>query len=229
MKSLKPSHRENKRYILIKGEDASKENIDNAILEFIGVLGYAEASPQVVKHSVNSVVLAMNTKSLNKIRASFMMSNKDLSIVKVSGTLKKLRWKRMKVKIPEPVGVPLINYEKKIKNKRFNSKELTELVRGFEENLNNLSLKLDKRTTILSYNLIFERADNSEIIEHMGGGFDLSVRGGREYAMPDFKRRYKETFKSILEKAKNSDYPLNIEISIIGFGDKITHKIEAKC
>ncbi len=90
MKLLKPSHREKKRYLLIKGKNANKENIDNAILEFIGILGYAEASPQVVKQSKNQIVLAVNTKSLNKIRASFMMSNKDLNIVKVSGTIKKL-------------------------------------------------------------------------------------------------------------------------------------------
>ena len=91
MKSLKPSHREKKRYLLIKGKDADNKNIDEAILEFIGVLGYAEASPQVIKSGKNLAVLAVNTKSLNKIRASFMLSNKDLNIVKVSGTLKKLK------------------------------------------------------------------------------------------------------------------------------------------
>ena len=49
MKPLKPSHRERKRYLLIKGKDVSKKNIEGAILEFIGVLGFAEASPQFVK------------------------------------------------------------------------------------------------------------------------------------------------------------------------------------
>ena len=90
MKSLKPSHREKKRYLLIKGEDADKDKIDNVILEFIGVLGYAEASPLVINQEKNQVVLAVNTKSLNKIRASFIMGNKDLKIVRVSGTIKGL-------------------------------------------------------------------------------------------------------------------------------------------
>lgn len=90
MKSLKPSHREKKRYLLIKGKDAEKEKIDETILEFIGVLGYAEASPVIINQEKNQVVLAVNTKSLNKIKASFMMSNKDLNIVRVSGTLKGL-------------------------------------------------------------------------------------------------------------------------------------------
>jgi hypothetical protein len=41
------------------------------------------------------------------------------------------------------------------------------------------------------------------------------------------RARYKETFKSVLEKTRNAFYPLNIEISIIGFGDKITYEVEA--
>ena len=91
MKSLKPSHRENKRYVLVKGNDANKKTIEEVILEFIGVLGYAEASPQIVKNNENSVILAVNTGSLDKIRASFMVSGKELNIVKVSGTLKTLK------------------------------------------------------------------------------------------------------------------------------------------
>jgi len=87
MKPLKPSHREKKRYLLIKGKDASKKVIEEVILEFVGVLGFAEASPQVVKSAQGQVVLAVNRGSLDKIRASFLMSKKDLDIVKVSGAV----------------------------------------------------------------------------------------------------------------------------------------------
>ena len=61
------------------------------ILEFIGVLGYAEASPQVIKQSKSSILLAINRNSLDKVRASFVMSKKDLQIVKVSGAVGKLK------------------------------------------------------------------------------------------------------------------------------------------
>ena len=90
MKPLKPSHRENKRYVLIKGSDANKKNIEQVILEFIGVLGYAEARPKIIKQNKNLIILSINPKSLNKIRASFLMSKKDLRIVKVSGNINKL-------------------------------------------------------------------------------------------------------------------------------------------
>jgi RNase P/RNase MRP subunit POP5 len=91
MKPLKPSHREKKRYLLIKGKDADKKNIDDAILEFIGVLGYAEASPKIIKAETGKVVLAINRGSLDKIRASFLMSGKNLEIVKVSGSAEKVK------------------------------------------------------------------------------------------------------------------------------------------
>jgi len=91
MKPLKPSHREKKRYLLIKGKDVSKKNIESVILEFIGVLGFAEVSPMFVKVGKGSIVLAINRNSLDKVRTSFLMSKKDLNIVKVSGSVGKVK------------------------------------------------------------------------------------------------------------------------------------------
>jgi RNase P/RNase MRP subunit POP5 len=90
MKNLKPSHREDKRYILIKGKDADRKSIEETILEFIGVLGFAESSPQFLKDKSNRIILAVNRNSVDKIRTSFLISKKDLEIIRVSGTLKKL-------------------------------------------------------------------------------------------------------------------------------------------
>lgn len=91
MKSLKPSHREKKRYLLVTGKDADKKTIEEIILEFIGVLGFAEASPQVISSKENKIILAINRKSLDKVRASFLMSGKNLKITKVSGAINKLK------------------------------------------------------------------------------------------------------------------------------------------
>ena len=91
MKSLKPSHREKKRYLLVKGKDANQKNIEETILELIGTLGYAEASPQIIKQNKNSIILAINRLSLDKIRTSFMLSKKDLQITRVSGSVSNLK------------------------------------------------------------------------------------------------------------------------------------------
>ena len=91
MKSLKPSHRESKRYILVRGKDASRKNIEEVILEFIGVLGFAEASPHFISSSAGKVVVAINRGSLDKVRAAFMTSKKELRIEKVSGSVGKVK------------------------------------------------------------------------------------------------------------------------------------------
>ncbi|OGJ22116.1 hypothetical protein A3K73_07565 [Candidatus Pacearchaeota archaeon RBG_13_36_9] len=91
MKKLKPSHREKKRYLLIKGEEASKENIEKAILEYVGVLSYSKACPEVIKKGKNSLILAVNRKSLDEIRAALLISGKKIEVIRVSGSIKNLK------------------------------------------------------------------------------------------------------------------------------------------
>ena len=90
MKALIPSHKENKRYLLISGKNLKKEVIEE-IKEFIGILGITEASPIWIEVKGNSGILSVNRKSLNKVRASFAVSKKDFKVLKVSGTLKGLK------------------------------------------------------------------------------------------------------------------------------------------
>jgi RNase P/RNase MRP subunit POP5 len=92
MKPLKPSHREKKRYLLINGKDLNKENIDNAIMDYVGALGHAQTSPKIIrtKKSSDGIILSVNRQMLDKVRASFLMSGKDLRIIRVSGSLKGL-------------------------------------------------------------------------------------------------------------------------------------------
>jgi RNase P/RNase MRP subunit POP5 len=84
MKSLKPSMKENKRYILLRG-NFSKEDAEKAILRYIGILGYAKASPMFVSKNV----LAVNRSELEKVKASFALVQ-EIKIEKISGTLKGL-------------------------------------------------------------------------------------------------------------------------------------------
>lgn len=85
MKALIPSHRENKRYLLLNGKNL-KTNVYNAIKEYIGNLGLAEASPTWIKKDI----LSINRKSLDKVRASFVLWPEKIEVLKVSGTLKGL-------------------------------------------------------------------------------------------------------------------------------------------
>jgi RNase P/RNase MRP subunit POP5 len=59
-------------------------------LGFVGILGYAKASPQIIKAEKGRVVLAINRSELDKIRASLMLSGTDMRVERVSGIIKKL-------------------------------------------------------------------------------------------------------------------------------------------
>ena len=85
MKSLKPSMREKKRYLLLKGK-FSRKDVEDAILKYVGVLGYAKASPSWIDNKI----LAINRSEINNVRGAFVLFD-NISVEKVSGTLKKLR------------------------------------------------------------------------------------------------------------------------------------------
>ena len=91
MKSLKPSMRENKRYLLVKGH---VQDIEKAILDGIGVIGASKTGLGWIKKSKpgeDKAVIAVNRESLNEVRASFAIFPEKISIEMVSGSLKKLR------------------------------------------------------------------------------------------------------------------------------------------
>ena len=55
MKSLKPSIKERKRYLLVKGKNLRK-NIEKAILDFIGVLGMSKVGLDWIKSSTKYMI-----------------------------------------------------------------------------------------------------------------------------------------------------------------------------
>ncbi len=90
MKNLKPSMRENKRYLLVEGKDLRK-NIEKAILEFVGVLGMSKMGLEFIETKDNSAIIGVNRETLNHVRASLAVFPEKMEVKKVSGTLKGLR------------------------------------------------------------------------------------------------------------------------------------------
>ncbi len=84
-KKLRPTLRENKRYLLLDGNFVI-DDIEKAILDYIGVLGYAKAGISFVRKD-NKVILAVNREMLNEIRASLVLSDKTINVRRVSGTI----------------------------------------------------------------------------------------------------------------------------------------------
>ena len=66
--------------------------MEKAVLDYVGILGFAKANPTLVKKVAGKgkLVLAVNRSELDKIRASFAISADIITVIKVSGTLKGL-------------------------------------------------------------------------------------------------------------------------------------------
>ena len=91
MKSLKPSMREKKRYLLVKGNGNLKENIHNSIKEFIGSSGMAKVSLGFIKNENGSAIVSINREMLNQVRAAICIWPEKMEVLRVSGTLKGLK------------------------------------------------------------------------------------------------------------------------------------------
>ena len=90
MKSLKPSMRENKRYLLVKGKNLNK-NIERAILDFIGILWISKTGLGFIKSNKDSIIISVNREIVDSVRASFAVWPEKMIVEKVSGTLKGLK------------------------------------------------------------------------------------------------------------------------------------------
>lgn len=92
MKSLIPSHKENKRYLLVHGKNL-KQNVEKAILEFSGILGMSKCGLNFISSDSknNSAIISINREAVDLTRASFAVFSEKIEVSKVSGTLKGLR------------------------------------------------------------------------------------------------------------------------------------------
>jgi hypothetical protein len=87
---LRPSARDKRRYFLVR---ASNAKVEDAILDYIGVLGFAKSAYLEVRGSKVSasrgyVIGSCLVKSLDDIRAGLALAG--MRIEKVSGTLRGL-------------------------------------------------------------------------------------------------------------------------------------------
>ena len=84
---LKSSARIKKRYLLIEAKN--KETVEKAILDYLGILGWAKAAPVFVQTSPK-IILSIERKSVTDIRAALELSESKIKVLRVSGTLKGL-------------------------------------------------------------------------------------------------------------------------------------------
>lgn len=89
MAKINSAIRLNRRHLLL--QDARRENVEKAIMEGIGVLGWAKAAPVFLTIGKDKkLVLSVERSSVLNIRASLEIHDKPIKVIRVSGTLKGL-------------------------------------------------------------------------------------------------------------------------------------------
>jgi RNase P/RNase MRP subunit POP5 len=88
MKALKPSMRENKRYLLVKGKI---EDIEKSIRDFIGDFGMSKTGLNFIETGKDYAIISVNREAVNNVRASFCVWPENISVKRVSGTIKGLK------------------------------------------------------------------------------------------------------------------------------------------
>jgi len=83
---LKNSQRDNRRYLLVQSDN---DKIEKAILDYIGILGFAKSAYIKVKSEGGKTICAIRREELEKIKASLVLAG--LRVLRVSGTLKGLQ------------------------------------------------------------------------------------------------------------------------------------------
>ncbi len=71
--------------------EGEKEEVEKAILDYVGILGWARAGVVFVKTKNNKLVLGVDRKEIEDIRAALELSNKSIKVLRVSGTIKGLQ------------------------------------------------------------------------------------------------------------------------------------------
>jgi RNase P/RNase MRP subunit POP5 len=105
MKRLLPSLHEKRRYIVFfiqENKEKAKKTIEEALLNWLGILSYSKAGPQIVelKPSKEGCYGILNVEHLfvDNVKAALALLSK-VECIGISGTIKKAKEKFLKGKI----------------------------------------------------------------------------------------------------------------------------------
>ncbi|MBM3228471.1 hypothetical protein FJZ20_01100 [Candidatus Pacearchaeota archaeon] len=87
MKALKPSSREKKRYLLVRGKI---KDIEKCVLDGIGILGMSKTALRFITIKGEKAIISMNREAVDSVRACFAIWPEKIEVERVSGTLKGL-------------------------------------------------------------------------------------------------------------------------------------------
>lgn len=86
----KPSAKVKRVYLLLEAK--SRTDVEKSILDYIGILGWAKASPVFLEGGKKEgrIILSLDRGEINNARAAFEASPMRIKIIRASGTIKGL-------------------------------------------------------------------------------------------------------------------------------------------
>jgi RNase P/RNase MRP subunit POP5 len=86
----KPSAKIKRVYLLLEAK--SRTDLEKSIVDYIGILGWAKASPMFLEGGKKEgrIILSLDRGEINNVRAAFEASPMKIKILRVSGTIKGL-------------------------------------------------------------------------------------------------------------------------------------------
>ena len=64
--------------------------METALLDYLGILGWAKAAPFFVQYAGKEIILAVDRKTVDDVKAALVLAPVSIKVLKVSGTLKGL-------------------------------------------------------------------------------------------------------------------------------------------
>ncbi len=85
---LMPTLKEDRHYLVFEGD---KDKVEQALLEFLGILGYAKAGPILVEYSKGKGIISFNRKHADEVKSALLFYN--IHTLGISGTIKRAKAK----------------------------------------------------------------------------------------------------------------------------------------
>lgn len=102
--AMMPTMREKKRYLHLRfecgralSENEARDELYNAVLSFIGELGFSKAKPKLVEFKDNSGILLCSNEEVQRVKAALALVSRvggtdgSIRVLKVSGIAGKVR------------------------------------------------------------------------------------------------------------------------------------------
>lgn len=135
----------------------------------------------------------------------------------------------MEIKMPIPNGQEIVIYHYERSFPNLTSFQLEHEFKPIKKDLDTLMVHLPQSDVVLfGYHIFLQRQDKDEYIIFMSGGIDITVKEGKNSALPGFVKDYSRNFKDAVDNFPLEQLPITLYIDLYSVTSKKIMTIESK-